>query len=220
MAPKGTFVDKNQHVKLRARLTSFVPLDPNSVSVKTDVIWRQRTWFCVPKRSRTQKFMFSHCQSVSNFSKKWEKIITSHSKIFCILFVKVFEKCIKFLAAFSIFYWHHFSHFSILLEHMGPKTMSRMLAERHETLVFRGWRMDTTIYRLPAQKPLRGNNHIEIDREPNLKSDQSFRFSPGGAENCEKSKVTKISLNMIVSKYELPTFLRFTNKSFCALFKT
>ena len=52
---------------------------------------------------------------------------------------------------------------NLLVEHMGPKTMSRVLAEWHETLVFRGrargWtRMeDTTIYTLPAQKPLRGN---------------------------------------------------------------
>ena len=45
---------------------------------------------------------------------------------------------------------------------MGPKTMSRVLAERHKSLVFRG-RTDGRgrgheNLQLPAQKPLRGNN--------------------------------------------------------------
>ena len=163
MAPKGTFVYKNLHVKLRARLTSFVPLDPNSVSVKTDVIWRQRSRFCVTKRSRTQKFMFSHCQSVSNFSKKWKKASYRSRGLF-VFFRQSFRKVYQIPGCvFDFLLTPLFTLFNTARTYGSKNDVTRACwtawNARFSRRMDGGWRMDedTKIYRLPAQKPLRGN---------------------------------------------------------------
>ena len=130
MAPKGTFVSGSC-------LTS--PSKLTRLNVSEDMNLPQNV-------QEHKKFLFFHCQSVSNFSKKWKRVI-SYSKTF-IFFVKVFKKCPNSRVCFRFFTGTTFYTF-ILLEHiMDPKTMSRVCSTKGMKLSFfadgrrrmNGWR--------------------------------------------------------------------------------